>query len=249
VSDLLDRWAVRWWPAPGAPCRLFCVPHSGGGAVTFRRWARRLALEVVAIRLPGRETRFREPPFHRVEDLVPALLEAVAPLLDRPHSWFGHSMGAVVAYEVARAVDPALLRALVVAARPAPHLADDGPPLHHADTERFLAGIRELDATPPEVTRNEGALRTFLPTLRADFAVVETYSPRLGPPLSCPIFAFGGTTDTVARRDQLAGWERYTTAGCTVRMFPGGHFFPHERADLVLAALAAELAPMTRPAR
>jgi medium-chain acyl-[acyl-carrier-protein] hydrolase len=115
--------------------------------------------------------------------------------------------------------------------------------LHDAPASQFLAGLRRLNGTPGELQQNEKALTAFLPTLRADFAVVETYTPGPGPLLACPVSAFGGTSDPVASRPQLAGWERYTTAGCTVRMFPGSHFFIHEHADLVLPALAAELAP------
>jgi len=244
-----SSWAVRWRPDDSASARLFCVPHSGGGAATYRRWADWLApeIELVAIRLPGRESRFREPPYHSAHDAVPDLVTAVKPLLDRPHAWFGHSMGALVAYEACRALDPELVTRLIVAGRPAPHLADDGPPLHDAPAPQFLAGLHQLNGTPAELQRNERALEAFLPTLRADFAVVETYRPRPGPPLACPVSAFGGTSDPVASREQLAGWQQYTTAGCTVRIFPGAHFFVHEHPDLVLPALASELAPGAHP--
>ncbi|MEU6357164.1 alpha/beta fold hydrolase [Streptomyces sp. NPDC047072] len=244
MTGTLDDWAVRWYPSPDAPLRLFCVPHSGGGAATYRDWARRLApdIEVVAVRLPGRETRFREPPYHSVDQMIPDLLAALSPLLDRPHSWFGHSMGALVAYEMCRALGPERATRLVVAARPAPHLADDGPSLHDAPTDDFLAGLHALNGTPEELRGQRGALLTFLPTLRADFAVVETYAPRPGPLLSCPVVAYGGSDDAVASYEQLAGWDSCTDAGCSVRLFPGGHFFVHEHPDLVLPALAAELA-------
>ncbi|BCB84572.1 thioesterase II family protein [Phytohabitans suffuscus] len=245
MSGTSDAWAVRWRSVADPSLRLFCVPHSGGGAVTYRRWAERLApsIEVVALRLPGRETRFREPPYRDIAEVVPPLLDAVAPLLDRPQAWFGHSMGAVVAYEASRRVDPTLVRRLVVAARPAPHLADDGPPLHDAPTEDFLRGLYAMNGTPERLAQDRQALLTFLPTLRADFAVVETYEPLPGPRLSCPVTALGGTTDPVASEEQLAGWRRYTTAECAVRMFPGGHFFVHEQTDAVLAALTADLLP------
>jgi len=243
-------WAVRWTPAPDAPLRLFCVPHSGGGAATFRRWAGYLApeIEVVAIRLPGRETMFREPAFHHAEEAVPPLLDAVAPLLDRPFAWLGHSMGAVVAFEACRAVgrvaDPGLLRRLVVAARPAPHLAGDAPVLHDAPTEEFLAGLDALNGTPAELRADERMLRTFLPTLRADFHIVETYAPGPGPLLECPVSAYGGRGDAVATAEQLAGWSDYTSGPCAVEMFPGAHFFVHEHRELVLDRIAALLAPV-----
>jgi medium-chain acyl-[acyl-carrier-protein] hydrolase len=118
-NALASSWAVRWRPEASGSTRLFCVPHSGGGAATYRRWADWLApdIEVVAVRLPGRETRFREPPYRSAHDAVPELLTAVKPLLDRPHAWFGHSMGALIAYEACRALDPRLVTRLVVAGR------------------------------------------------------------------------------------------------------------------------------------
>lgn len=245
-----SEWAVRWAPLPDAPLRLFCVPHSGGGAATFRRWAEVLApdIELVAIRLPGRETMFREPPCRSVEEAVPPLLEAVAPLLDRPFAWLGHSMGAVVAFEACRAVgrvaDPGLLRRLIVAARPAPHLVGDPPVLHDAPVEEFLAGLNGLNGTPAELRADERMIRTFLPTLRADFRVVETYEPLPGPMLDCPVSAYGGLDDVVATADQLAGWSKYTSAESTVEMFPGAHFFVHEHYEEVIGRIAGLLRPV-----
>lgn len=246
-------WTVTWRPAPRAATRLFCLPHTGAGAAAYRDWAARLHpdVELVAVRLPGRETRFRERPYARMDDLVPALLDALAPLLDRPHAWFGHSMGALVAYEACRALRdrgaPAPVR-LLVSGRRAPHLPERDRPVHDAPVADLVARLVELDGTPREVLDDRAALTSLLPMLRADFAVVETYGRRPAAPLTVPISVLGGNRDPMATEAELRAWERHTTGGCDVRTFDGAHFFLHEDSEPVLAAIAADLSPRRPPA-
>jgi medium-chain acyl-[acyl-carrier-protein] hydrolase len=246
AATLSTGWCVRWRAAPAAGLRLFCLPHAGGGASAYRGWAERLApgIEVIAVRPPGRETRFREPPFTRVEDLVPELLDAVEPWLDRPHAWYGHSLGALVAFEACRAVrrralpDPVRL---LVSGRVAPHLPLRHPPVHDAPAAEFTERLRRLDGTPREVLDDPRLLAALLPMLRADLAVSERYRYRAEPPLDVPISAYGGLGDAYAHGSEVGAWRRHTTAGCVVRMFPGGHFFPHETVAEVLPAVVADL--------
>lgn len=246
-------WCVRWAAAEEAPVRLFCLPHTGGGAALYRTWAERLApaVDVVSIRLPGRENRFRETPYRRLDDLVDALARAVEPLLDRPYAWFGHSMGALIAYEVSRTLRDRGLRGpgrLLVSGRRAPHLPSRQPRVHDALTPDLVAHLRELNGTPAEVLDSTAALSLLLPMVRADFAVSETYRWRPRRPLDCPVLVLGGRADALTTPAELAGWREYSTAGCEVRTFDGGHFYLHEEAhEQVLSALAAEL-PMLGPA-
>lgn len=240
-----DGWGVRWRPTPGARLRLFCLPHTGGGAGTYRSWAHRMPpeIELVAIRLPGRETRFREPPFTRLDELVPRLVTAVRPWLDRPHAWFGHSLGTLVAFEacrfLARSGLPAPLR-LQVAGKPAPHLPARHPPVHAAATPDLVNRLRLLGGTPAELL-DEAVLGVLLPTLRADFALSETYVCRPAPPLDCPISVFGGAEDPLTTVAELQAWHGYSTAAGTLRMFDGGHFFPHEEQEQLLPLMVADL--------
>jgi len=246
-----DGWGVRWEPSPAARIRLFCLPHSGGGAAAYRRWAGLLApdIEVVALRPPGRESRFHEPPFTRLDDLVASLVRGVEPLLERPHAWFGHSMGAPVAFEVCRALrrlgagEPIRL---FTSAYPAPHLVPRWAPVHDASPEEFLRRLRRFGGTPPELLARADALTGFLPTLRADFAVVETYRCRPEPALECPLSVFGGTEDTFTDVTQLREWRLHSTEECLVRMVPGGHFFPHADPARVLDAIRADLPAPSR---
>ncbi|AXI80095.1 thioesterase II family protein [Peterkaempfera bronchialis] len=241
-------WGVSWRSAPDAALRLFCLPHTGGGATTYRSWAAQLGpdVEVVSVRLPGRETRFRERPYARLDELVPALIEGLEPWMDRPHAWFGHSMGALLAYEACQALRryglPQPVR-MLVAGRRAPHLPTRERPVHDAPAAELVAHLQELNGTPREVLDNAGLLSALLPTLRADFAVSETYGWRPEPPLDCPVSVFGGTADPVANAEELYAWQHHTTAGCTVRMFEGSHFFLHEDPAPVVSAVAADLLP------
>lgn len=240
-------WCVRWASADDAPLRLFCLPHTGGGAALYRAWAERLApaVDVVSVRLPGRESRFREAPYRGLDELVEGLVRAVEPLLDRPHVWFGHSMGALIGYEVCRTLRDRGLREpqrLLVSGRRAPHLASRQRPVHDAPASELIAHLSELNGTPAELLDNAAVLSALLPMVRADFEVSETYRWRASSPLGCPVLVLGGSRDTLATPGELAAWREHSTAGCEVRMFDGGHFFLHEEArEQVLTALAAEL--------
>jgi medium-chain acyl-[acyl-carrier-protein] hydrolase len=241
-----DQWGVRWRPVTNPRLRLFCLPHSGGGAATYRPWASLLSpdIDVVAIRPPGRETRFREPPFSRISDLVPVLVRSLEPLLDRPHAWFGHSMGALVAFEACRAmrryglVEP---RRLMVSGRPAPHLAPRDRSIYDSSDAEFMSRLTQLNGTPLEVGDDRSALSTFVPTLRADFAMVESYRYHHEPPLDYPISVFGGTEDRVVALEELDGWRSHSAVKCDVRLFPGDHFFLHQAREKFVAAVTADL--------
>ncbi|MFE6686300.1 thioesterase II family protein [Streptomyces sp. NPDC057743] len=241
-------WFERFRPLPRARLRLFCLPHAGGGAYAYRSWARRLAphIEVVAIRPPGRERRYGEEPFTSLDRLVPALVRALGPWLDRPHAYFGHSMGALTAFEVCRTARHIGLpqpERLLVSGTPAPQLPRNRPRLHDAPTDAFVQRLRDLGGTPPEVLADADALSAILPTLRADWSVAETYAYRPGPPLTCPLSVFGGTTDPQATAEELRAWRAQTEGDCTLREFPGGHFFLNTHHTEVLSAVSHDLAP------
>lgn len=241
-------WLFRPRPQPAGRIRLFCFPYSGAGASIFVSWAGALppGIELCAVQLPGRETRLAEPPERHLDTLVERILPALGPYLEGPFAFFGHSMGALLAFELARALRrsggplPALL---VASGHRAPHLPDPHPPAHALPEPELLDELRRLNGTPPEVLEHPELRAILLPILRADFAVCETYAYRAEPPLACPITAFGGLEDGDVTRDELAAWREQTTAGFSLRMFPGDHFFCNTARPLVLHALARELAP------
>jgi medium-chain acyl-[acyl-carrier-protein] hydrolase len=244
VSNL---WTICRKPNPQARLRLFCLPYAGGNPWMFRTWSDGLPVdvEVHAIQLPGRGTRLKEPAFARLAPLVQALTQGLLPLLDKPFAFFGHSLGAVVSFELARRLRkqqwPEPVR-MFVSACSAPQLLYHGPIRHTLTEVDFLEELRRLNGTPRAVLENAELMELLLPVLRADFAVYETYQYLPEPPLHCPIAVFGGLQDSGVRRGDLEAWRAQTRAACTLRMLPGDHFYLHSAEALLLDALHQELA-------
>jgi len=240
-----QRWFVRPEPRPHAEARLFCLPYAGSGAAVYRPWLAQLpaTLELQIIQLPGRESRLREQPYAHMDALIGVLAPALEGRLDRPYMLFGHSMGALVAFELARAMrrrgapPPACL---AVSGRRAPQLPDPEPALHQLPDGQFVgAMVRRYNAIPRVILEDAELLGLFLPTLRADLALIETYAYTPEPPLDCPIAAFGGRDDTRASLADLEAWQAQSARPIGARQLPGGHFYLQgERANLVAAIVA-----------
>jgi surfactin synthase thioesterase subunit len=229
-----------------ARVRLFCFPHAGGGGSFFLPWSAALGpqIAVCPVMLPGREGRIREPAFDRMPRLVDALMEALLRYTEQDFAIFGHSMGSVVGYEFASRLEyehGRRARCLLVSGRRAPHLPARRAPLHTLPDPGFTEGLRELNGTPPEVLEDDGLLRLFLPTLRADFAVNETYVPSGGSPLSCPVSALTGTADPEVTVEEMAQWRSVTADDFRLRVFYGDHFYLKSRPEDVLDAIRQDL--------
>jgi medium-chain acyl-[acyl-carrier-protein] hydrolase len=242
-------WILGARPRPQARQRLFCLPYAGGAASGYRSWADLLPadVEVCPVQLPGRGSRFREAPFRRVADLVAALAEGLLPLLDLPFALFGHSMGALVAFELARelrrrgAHAPSLL---ALSGHQAPRRPAPEPPFSHLPDAEFLAEVRRrYDGIPPEVLAEEELLRLLLPVLRADIEVLESYAYAPEGPLDCPVSCFGGENDPHVSLADLQAWRDETSGPLRVRTFAGGHFFVESARDEVLRCLSLDLLP------
>lgn len=227
-----SSWIARPRPNPRTRLRLLCFPYAGGGASIFRTWSDDLPrdVEVCPVQLPGRESRMRELPFTRLPPLVQALAQALLPYLDIPFAFFGHSMGALISFELARqlrrqyGLSPAHL---FVSSHRAPQIPDPHPPIHHLPESMFVEELRRFSGTPELILQNPEIMEVFLPLLRADFSICETYTYSPEDPLECPISAFGGLHDLLASRDDLESWRDQTLGSFTLRMFPGDHFFLH----------------------
>ncbi|CAM03544.1 thioesterase II family protein [Saccharopolyspora erythraea] len=222
------------------PIRLFCFPHAGGGMAAFRPWVGALGpeIEVVPVPLPGREARIGEPAHTRMEALAEQVTRELAPSLDRPHACFGHSMGAGLAWEVARRTGPL---GVVASARRGPHLPTRRRRLSELPDELFLAELGRLGGTPREVLDNPELVELLLPTLRADFTLSESFTAPAGRRLHCPVVAMAGEDDHEVDRDELAAWERSTTGAFRSHRFPGGHFYLAEANPEVLSVVRAEV--------
>ena len=235
---------LRARPNPAARLRLFCFPYAGGAAVAFRDWPPLLgpSVEMCAVELPGHGTRLREPLVSRLESWVEPLASALEPWLDREFAFFGHSLGALLAFEVALRVGATGRRpsGLCVSASAAPHMVAPGDPTSTLPRPAFIEKLRRLGGTPPAVLAHPELMTIMEPMLRADFAAFENYRCRPGAQLDCPIAAFGGLRDPIVKRDRLEGWREHTRAGFSLEMFPGDHFFVNTaRRELVPAVVRA----------
>jgi medium-chain acyl-[acyl-carrier-protein] hydrolase len=223
-----NAWLVAARPNPNARLRLLCLPPAGGGELLYRQWHKSLPddVEVCAVRLPGRDRRLAEPPFSRMTPLVRALVEALAPALDRPYALFGHSVGARVAFELARALRcaPRPPSLLAVSGRAAPQCPERQPMRGLSDDE-LIGVVARLGGTPEAVLREPELLEMFLPIIRADVAVNEEEPLKPEAPLDCPIVAIGGATDERCTASELAAWREHTRADFSQQLFPGGHFY------------------------
>lgn len=238
-------WLLRPRPNPQAKLRMFCLPYAGGGASVYVPWANLLppSIELCAVQLPGRERRIREPAFTSTAGLIAALVPELRPLLDRPFVLFGHSMGALLSFELARALRRQGIQphALLVSGHRGPQLPPSHPPLHALPQPELIEELRQMNGTPTEVLDHPELLELLVPVIRADFQLCETYGYIPEPPFDFPISAFGGLQDPLCSREELAGWSEQTTAAGTYRMLPGDHFFLHTNRQMLLQALLLDL--------
>lgn len=237
------KWIVRPKPNAQAQARLFCFPYAGGGASLYRAWPGYLPadIEVCAVQLPGREQRFLDPPYTQMGPLLHAMVDALMPWLDRPYAIFGHSMGALIGFELAHVCHERHLRMpeiLFASGCRAPHLPARRPKIHHLPDKRFIEEVSALNGVPQAILTQTELLQLILPWLRADFTLVETYRPAAKEPLSCAITAFGGLQDAIVSQDEIAAWSHCTRGNFTRRMVPGDHFFLTSSQDMLTRALA-----------
>ncbi len=244
-STSQDLWISFRKPRPRARIRLLCFPYAGGGALAYRDWATSMPeeIEVLPVQLPGRERRINEPPHTRLEPLVEAAVQGLAPYLDRPFAVFGHSMGALVGYEVVQGLRRELGLEpvhLLVSARRAPQLPPEPANDYLLPDDQLIERLRELNGTPAEVLEHSELMKMLLPMLRADFELNDTYQPANHPPLACPMTVFGGLEDDLSE-EELTAWGELTAAASTLRMFPGDHFYLHRHQDTLVRAVAGTL--------
>jgi len=230
-----------------AALRLFCFPYAGGAASLYRGWAANLPAEVQVcpVQLPGREQRLREPAYTDLKALVAELARVLRPYLNQPFAFFGHSMGGLLSYELAQylnhhfGISPAAL--FVAGSRP-PHRLENNNPIYQLPDEEFIevlgyryGGIPKIILDTPEV------LQLFLPLLRSDFSVFDTYNYPDHPPLTCPLFVYGGEQDRAVTPSYLMAWEEQTTSSFKSQMIPGDHFFVRSNQGQFLEALTQDL--------
>lgn len=246
-----NTYFLRQRPVSQPRLRLFCFPYAGGNAFIYRSWGDQLPshVELYSIQFPGRGSQLRQPAFTRLSAMLDFLYQGIVPLLDKPFAFFGHSMGALICFELARhlgvqqSLEPL---GLFLSGRGAPTIKSDEPITFDLPEDEFISELRRLNGTPREVLEHPELLQLMLPILRADFELCQTYSFTSTARLNCPIFVYGGLQDEEVPRENLEAWRDQTTSALTVRMFPGDHFFLHASQSLLLRSLSSDLYQLTQ---
>jgi medium-chain acyl-[acyl-carrier-protein] hydrolase len=228
-----EKWFALFKRDSQARMRLFCFPYAGGGALAYRSWIEAMppGIEVCPVQLPGRESRFNEKPYTELPPLVHELLSVIRPYLNSPFAFFGHSMGALISFELTKKLNAeglALPLHLFISSRRGPHLPGPFPQFHDLPKSGLIDLLKSFGGVPDMILSDPEVLEFFLPTLRADLHLSETCPPENGNPLDCPITAFGGLQDPFTSITELEAWRRHTRQEFRLRTFPGGHFYIRE---------------------
>lgn len=229
-----NPWIVSQ-PDPSVELRVLCFNSAGAGAIAFERWnspAHR-HVQFMGVLLPGRELRFSEEPMCDVGSLVESMLPALLPLFDRPVALYGHSYGALLAFELARALRKiaASPSTLFVACRPAPQLKYPHPPVYHLPDAQLIESVRSYGGLQLDARTESKVVRAFLPVVRADLQANSCYRYVAEAPLTCPIVGLYGTEDPVCSKEDIGAWQHQTTQRLTIWNFPDGHFFHRTRSQ------------------
>nr|AXL06038.1 thioesterase [uncultured bacterium] len=245
-AEHVEKWVRRFHPAPDAGTRLVCLPHAGGSASFFFPVSSALApaVEVLAVQYPGRQDRRREPPVDNVPDLADQIFAALRHLDDRPLALFGHSMGAILGYEVALRMKDAGLPPLVglfASGRRAPSRYRNER-VHELSDARIVSELRTLGGTDTAMLSDPEVLEMILPAVRGDYRAVETYRHDPDRRLDCPLTVLTGDSDPRVSMDEARAWEEHTTGPTDLQVYPGGHFFLVDQADHLIALLKRKLA-------
>jgi surfactin synthase thioesterase subunit len=250
----LNHWLLRYGSPAGTRTALFCFPYAGGSPGIFQPWVNCLppGIHLAALQWPGRGKQLGVQPFRRVRPLARKLAEVLRPALREPFAFFGHSLGALIAFEVAlelRAMQAPTPIHIFASGRRAPRSASRYPPMHIIGEKQFIRELKDLNGCPQSVLTNPELLALFIPILRADCEMDETYVYEPAPPLDCSITAFGGSRDIRVSRKELEAWSEHTARRFKMYIVPGDHFFLHGGKDRVLSVISEQLSNTLAPQR
>jgi medium-chain acyl-[acyl-carrier-protein] hydrolase len=251
LTPVSNQWVLQPRASHDPALRLFCFPHAGGGASLYNSWADELPaqIEVCPVQLPGRENLRHRAPYAELRPLIDELLAVLREYLNLPFAFYGHSMGALVSFELTRRLRQGRLRQpyhLFVSSYCAPQLTRRTNQLHELPDPEFLSRVQELQGIPDALLEDAELIELFSPLLRADFSVCESYAYYDAEPLECGISSFGGTDDKRISAEELAAWRAQTRSSFKMRLFPGNHFFLNSSKQLVLRVIRNELRAILR---
>lgn len=227
-------------------CQLFCLPYAGGGALVYRHWIKAFVrnISAVPIQLPGRENRIKELVPHDIPELVDQIGRMLIGHLDRRFAIFGHSLGAIVGFELARWLrrEYGILPVhIFVSGRAAPQLPRCESPTYGLPDEEFLSEVEKFNGTPNVVLSNTEMMKVLLPILRSDFRLAETYEYSNEPPLACPLTAYGGMNDRTVSLEDLNSWKAQTCSEFAAELFEGDHFFLKSKENELISRIHSTL--------
>lgn len=255
TASSTKAWLPSLRSRPHAESRLFCFPYAGTGATIYAGWQRQLppSIEVVAIHLPGREERLREPSFRRLESLVDALAEVLTESLDLPYAFYGHSLGGWIAYYLTQRfarTGQTLPAHLFIGASRAPHLPNPHLPIHALPPAELVAHVsRRYGEIPPAILADRELMDIVVPIIQADMELLETAEYRPSDPLPVPVSAFAGEVDHEITFADVAAWREHTRSRFSCEPLPGGHFFLKSCASLLLSKVGQEMRSIPHAAR
>lgn len=247
MSQKFNDWITCPAPNPTARLRLFCLPFAGGGASIYRSWARALpsTIEVCPVQLPGRENRLCESPYTDIRPLAETLAGQIQLYAQKPFALYGHSMGALLAFELARVLqrqNAPMPLTLFLAAHRAAHLSPRRAPIYALPREELIRALHRMGGMQAEVAQDQELLDLLLPILRADLTLCDLYRFAPDTQLDCPFHLYGGRDDMEVPPEDMESWSEHSTQSSSLRIFPGGHFFLRSAGDALMQAIGSALA-------
>ncbi|WP_051359385.1 thioesterase II family protein [Paucisalibacillus globulus] len=242
----LSKMIKTFRPNNESICRMFCFPFAGGSASFYGEWSTILSrhgIEVCAIQLPGREDRIYETLLTNVDELASEVVEAMADYQDKPFVFFGHSMGTLICFEVARklrAMNRREASILFISSGKAPQISPRRI-LHDLPKDDFLRKIKELGGTPDIIIENRDLSELYLPILRADFTLIETYQYVDSTPFQTKIVGYGGKMDKEVRYEDIVAWERHSHKPLPIKIYDGDHFYLRPYKESLLADIVTHV--------
>lgn len=247
MQDQSRKVFSRPRPVSNPRLRLFCFPYAGGSATVYHQWAAAVPadIELLPVQYPGRATRLNEAPCTALVPLLDDIEQAILSLLDRPFAFFGHSMGATVAFELSRRLHAAgkpVPVHLFLSGRNAPQLPATRQPIHALPENEFIDAMRNMNGTPAEILEHRELMEMMMPIIRADFQTLETWQHQTEPLIDIPMSVFGGIADDAVPLENLDAWSACTSGKMKRHVFPGDHFFLHQQYPAMLNIITRALA-------